>query len=297
MKNVCPLFPERQPEKSCAAYEHVWKGVNDCCRSVRDHCEDLWKDYRELADKDFLFQFPQQFHQRWFEMYLTVSLIRAGISVECKKPGPKGPDVLVMIEKRRVWIEAVCAGGGQLGKPDRVPEIERGVVGEVPMRQYVLRLRNSLGKKAGQFQNYIDDGIVAPDDLAVIAINVGGIPFLGADMDECIKRSIYGIGDMIVSLDRATGRRVGINRENKSSAFKSSGAAVEVQSFTDGSMAHISAVLGSSENAFNLCEERGQGFILYPNLTSFSQWPHGLVTLGREWIFKETGDGWTGMLR
>lgn len=202
-----------------------------------------------------------------------------------------------MIDKRRVWIEAVCAGSGQQGNPDSVPEIERGVVREVPMRQYVLRLRNSLGKKAGQFQNYIDDGIVAPDDLAVIAINVGAIPFLGADMDECIKRSVYGIGDMIVSLDRATGRRVGINRENKSSSFKSSGALVEVQSFTDGSMAHISAVLGSSENAFNLCEERGQGFILYPNLTSFFQWPHGLVALGREWIFKETDDGWTGTLR
>ena len=297
MRNECPLFPERQPEKICAAYDHVWRGVDDRCRSVRQQCEDLWKDYRELADEHFLFEFPQHFHERWFEMYLTVSLIRAGISVECKKPGPKGPDVLVMIDNRRVWIEAVCAGRGQLEKPDSVPEIEPGVVRNVPIRQYVLRLCSSLGEKAGRFQEYIDDGIVAPDDLAVIAINVGGIPFLGADMDECIKRSVYGIGDMIVSLDKVTGRRVGISRENKLSVFKSSGALVEVQSFTDRSMAHISAVLGSSENAFNLCEERGQGFILYPNLTSFSQWPHGLVALGREWIFKETDDGWTGMLR
>ena len=294
MGNGYLLFPERQPEKTCAAYDNVRKGVDDRCRSVREHCEDLWTDYRELADKHFLFEFTQHFHERWFEMYLTVSLIRTGISIECRKPGP---DLLVMIDERRVWIEAVCAGKGQLEKPDSVPEIETGIVHDVPIRQYVVRLRSSLKEKERKFRKYVNDGIVTPEDLAVVAINAGGIPYLGADMDECIKRSVYGIGDMIVSLERGSGRRVGVGRANRISVFKSSGAPVGVQSFTDGSMAHISAILGSSENAFNLREERGQGFILYPNLTAVSQWPDGLVPLGREWAFKETDDGWTGKLR
>ena len=294
MGNGCLLFPKRQPKITCAAYDNVRKGVDDRCRSVREHCEDLWKGYRELADEHFLFEFSQHFHERWFEMYLTVSLIRTGISIECRKPGP---DVLVMIDERRVWIEAVCAGKGLLEKPDSVPEIETGIVHAVPIRQYVVRLRSSLREKERKFRKYVNDGIVTPEDLAVVAINAGGIPFLAADMDECIKRSVYGIGDMIVSLDRGSGRRVGVSRENRISVFKSSGAPVGVQSFTDGSIAHISAILGSSENAFNLREERGQGFILYPNLTAVSQWPDGLVPLGREWAFKETDDGWTGKLR
>ena len=291
MRNGRLLFPERQPEKTCAAYEHVRNEADERCRSVRQHCEDLWTDYRELADEHFLLEFAQHFHERWFEMYLTVSLIRAGISVKCPKPGP---DVLVMIGQRRLWIEAVCAGKGQLGKPDSVPEIETGVVRDVPIRQYIVRIRNSLDEKARIFQSYIDDGIVTPGDLAVIAINVGGIPFLAADMDECIKRSVYGIGDLIVSLDRVSGRRTGIDRENRMSVLKSSGAPVEVRCFIDGSMAHIAAVLGSSENAFNLCEERGQGFVLYPNLTAVPRWSGGLIPLGREWVFKEVDDGWTG---
>ena len=294
MRNSCPLFPERQPEKTSSAYDHVRKGVDDRCRSVREQCEELWQDYRELADEHFLVEFAQHFHQRWFEMYLTVSLIRAGIAVECRKPGP---DVLAMIDEKRVWIEAVCVGKGQPGKPDSVLEIKSGVVRDVPIREYVIRLRSSLEEKARKFSKYVDDGIVVPKDLAVIATNVGGIPFLGADMDECIKRSVYGIDDMIVSLDRVSGRMIGIGRGNRTSVSKHSGSPVQVQCFADGTMAHISAVLGSGVNAFNLPEELGQDFILYPNVTAEARWPDGLLPLGREWAFKETEDGWAVKLR
>jgi hypothetical protein len=39
----------------------------------RQNCDDLWPDFEPLASSHFLAEFPYRFHQRWFEMYLTVA--------------------------------------------------------------------------------------------------------------------------------------------------------------------------------------------------------------------------------
>lgn len=296
MRNGSALFPEVKPERACLVYENVWNGVNDRFRLVREHCEELWPTYKDFADSDFPSKFPLEFHQCWFEMYLTVSLKRAKLPVKVRGSRSRGPDVLVETNVRRIWIEAVCAGPGQPGKPDSVPDIKPNVAGEVPIRQFVLRIRSSLKEKACNFKKYITDGIVGDGDLAVIAINGGAIPFLAADLDECIMRSVYGMGggDIVVWFDRESRRRTGSTRATEILIPKSSGSPVGVQCFIDGSMAHISAVLGSGVNAFNLPEKLGQDFILYPNLTADSRLPDNLMLPGQEWSFQETGDGWTG---
>ena len=151
---------------------------------------------------------------------------------------------------------------------DSVPDTPVGVVRDVPMREYVMRVRSSLAEKSGKYMKYADEGIVGSEDLTVVALNVGGIPGLCANMDECIKRSVYGIGNPILSVDKISRGIVGSGRESKASVLKSSGAHVGVQCFTDGSMAHVSAVLGTGTNAFNLPAQLGPGgFVLYPNLT------------------------------
>ena len=79
---------------------------------AKAHCEDLWSDFWEYADEHFVDEFRVNFHQRWFEMYLTVSFIRAGLAVESQN---SGPDISLALGERRVWIEAVCATEGQMG--------------------------------------------------------------------------------------------------------------------------------------------------------------------------------------
>ena len=293
MRKKCQLFQDRKHETSCHIYNDVRNGVNDRCKLVREHCEDLWRDYWKLSDEHFPVEFALQLHQRWFEMYLTVSLYRRGISIKCMKPGP---DILAIVDERRIWIEAVCAGKGEPGMADSVPDIPVGAVRDVPIREYVMRIRSSLAEKSEKYRKYANHGVVGPNDLTTIALNVGGILGLRGNMDECVKRSVYGIGNQIVSLDRISRKVVGRSHESKSSVLKSSGAAVGIQCFTDGSMAHVSAVLGSEANAFNLPEQLGQDFVLYPNLTATNRWPEGSLSLGREWAFKETDSGWSGML-
>ena len=45
---------------------------------AKAHCEDLWSDFWEYADEHFVDEFRVNFHERWFEMYLTVSLHSGG---------------------------------------------------------------------------------------------------------------------------------------------------------------------------------------------------------------------------
>jgi hypothetical protein len=54
--------------------------------------------------------------------------------------------------------------------------------------------------------------------------------------------------------------------------------------FIDGSMPHISAVLGSREDAANRPRRLGDGLALFPNLSAANAWPAGSIPLGQEWI-------------
>ena len=271
--------------------------MNEKFISVRTHCEDLWVDFQEYADDNFLTEFQLHFHQRWFEMYLTVSLKQAGLDIVDGYRN-SGPDLLALADGKRLWIEAVCAGKGDQGTPDCVPGIKPNVARDIPLRQYILRLRSSLEAKNNKLQQYIQNGIILPDDLTVIAINGGEIPFFPVYMDECIQMSVYGLDvfSVFVLANGPTGKVASIQRGSCASIAKSSGASVDVQCFIDGSMSHISVLLGSGVNAWNLPGELGEDFILYPNLASTQQWPYGIVPIDREWMFCESGEGWDGKL-
>ena len=119
------LFYGDLPSKCSKLYEglHGPKGDRFDARfaRAREHCEVLWSEFCEFADPNFKREFATKTHERWFEMYLTVSLDRAGYEVKCPKPGP---DLLLHVGGKRIWIEAVCASSGELGRPDSVPRME-----------------------------------------------------------------------------------------------------------------------------------------------------------------------------
>ena len=293
MKDKCSLFTVEPPDKVCLPYDLIRKRKDNNLIMAHQNCEDLWSDFWKYADDHFLPELAINFHQRWFEMYLAVSLLRSGIFIESEN---HGPDILALKDGRRVWVEAVCASEGQQEKPDSVPELQFGTLQRVPIREYVIRIRSSLKEKSEKFKTYIHEGIVVPGDLTVIAINMGQITFMSTDMDECFKRALYGVGDPIISIDRVSGGIVGINREERASVPKASGAKIGVQCFTDGSMEHISAVLGSRATALGFPNPLGDDFVLYPNLTSNERCPSGLFSLGKECTFRETKEGWVGNL-
>ena len=272
------------------------------CSRARAHCEDLWNDFRELADQNFKTEFASCTHARWFEMYLTVSLVRAGHEVTCPKPGP---DILLQVGGRRIWIEAVCATSGESGRPDSVPRIEKGRVYREPTDQYVLRIRNALDEKQRKYQSYKENDVVSVGDVTVIAVNVYEVDGLGPHIGHHFLRSLYGIGDPIVYVGRDRGGVLETGNVSVEAVRKSSGADVGVRPFVDNSMGHISAVLGAHggafvlgahDDAFNRTNRLGDDFVMYPNLTADSPWPEGLLRVGKEWCFHHTEGSWEGSL-
>ena len=291
------LFPRLLPRGACPAYQYVFNASDERSQSVRTHCEELWTDFSCYADENFCSEFPRRFHQRWFEMYLAVSLIRAGLSMNpppAQRQGRGRPDIEITFCRRRVWIEAVCMTSGDAGLPDSVPRLESGKAQKVPIRQYVTRIRNSLDTKNQKFIKYIRDIIVACDDVLVIAINAGQIPFLYRELDECMMRSLYGAGDIIATLNLDSRKLVSIERQDMPRIRKTSGAEINVQPFVDGSMKHVSSVLASSAHAFNRPSTLDGDFVLYPNLSSKNPWSRHSCPVAAEWIFSETDDGWRG---
>jgi hypothetical protein len=262
---------------------------------AKAHCEDLWSDFWEYADEHFVDEFRVNFHQRWFEMYLTVSFIRAGLAVESQN---SGPDISLALGERRVWIEAVCATEGQMGKPDSVPPLELGKVRGGPIDQYLdpylKRIRNSLDEKAKKFRTYLGKRLVGQNDILVIAINGGQIPFLFADLSTCMMRSLYGVGNTVLTLNRSTREIVGSHHQHIEKIEKASGAEIGVQPFVDGSMDHVSAVLVSWAQAWSRPSTLGGDFVLYPNLSCRNRWARNLFPVAEEWLFEEDKDGWSG---
>ena len=291
-----PLF-DPDPAAACAAFKNLRGTDSPQGVAAHEHCEDLWRDFKPFADANFADEFPLRLHERWFEMYLTVSLLRAGYNVQCPKPGP---DVLVTIDGRRLWIEATCATSGELGLPDSVPapvfakEGEPGEFRDVPKDQRVLRIRNSLQTKAKVVSKYLKEGVVPAGDAVAIAINVHDVPWLWTDIDEYMQRSLYGLGDLMVAIDRKTLKAVETRRQQVSHVVKNNKAEVGVQPFIDGSMPEVSAVLAAGADCANLRKYLGQDFVLFPNLTATVPWPTGAIELGDEWTFAMADDGWTG---
>ena len=272
-------------------YKYVLNAADERSQEVKAHCEDLWSDFSKHADEHFLDEFPVHFHQRWFEMYLTVSLIRAKLPVTCPKPGP---DILLNLGKRRIWVEAVCATEGQLGKPDSVPPVECGKARNVPIMQYVTRIRNSLSEKERKFREYKKKGIVKCGDHQVIAVNSGAICGLFGNLDECMMRSLYGVGDMFVTFNKTSGKFGETGRRSVLTIAKFSGAEIDVQPFVNESMEHVSSVLASWANAFNRPSNLGADFVLYPNLSCSNPLLGSMLPVAEEWLFTETEDSWSG---
>ncbi len=293
MQNDCELF-SISPTTCCAAYENVRDERNERCAQIKRHCEDLWNDYREYADSHFVSEFCLQFHQRWFEMYLAVSLLRRDFEIRSKD---KGPDILLDMGDHRIWIEAVCASGGDIGLPDSVPQMPLGKVVSVPVREYVLRIRNSLQEKARKFQKYIDDIVVGGRDALAVAINIYGIDGIMPDVDHVMMKALYGVGDMVVEFDKYTRKATDVGHESVTEIVKTSGSPVGTMPFVDSSMSHISSALIFWSNAANLPARLGDDCLLYPNLTCRIPWREGAIPMGREWMFAESHKGWTGSPR
>jgi hypothetical protein len=270
---LTPLFMDG--DASDPSYVNIRDAKDGPLRSARYHCEYLWSLFEPHADSDFRTELRREFDARYWEMYLTTSLIVAGYSVTCPKPA--GPDVGILFKGRRIWFEATCPTSGRPGAPDAIGE---SVMGQVPEEKIILRYLNSISTKyKEQCATWLEKGIVSDEDAFVIAINPRAIPFDHGDSDPPrILQAGYTVGPAYGIVDLKTMQAVGVGYQFRNKIMKASKAEGKMKSevttgvFQSKEYARLSGLLCSRVDAANRPGEMGDDFQLAPN-------PHASVPL------------------
>lgn len=258
MSAPAPVLPElfqlKPGDTGSKAYRNLYEPRSDRAAQARRLCDDMWRDFHDLADPQFRERFPFEFHQRWFETYLGATLRRAGLNVTAPKPGP---DFRVVVEGTPIYVEAVAPTGGHPHHADVVEEpvyldsdgTPQAV--QVPHAKITLRIADAFRRKADVFDGYRREGHVGAGEPCIIAINLHDIPQAWADAQEYWFRAFYGVGDRFIVLDR-TGHATTAGREHRELLARASGAAEDVAPLLNADRAGISGVLGSAADAGNV---------------------------------------------
>lgn len=124
-------------------YKNVRDGSNPILRDAKKYVESLWKAYKTYADNNFQSDAVNHFQERFWEMYLGVTFIKHGFTIE--RGGNTGPEFFISNMPRKIWIEAIAPSAGD--GPDAVPERKIGIAGVSPVNEFILRLRHAIEEK------------------------------------------------------------------------------------------------------------------------------------------------------
>ncbi len=223
-------------------YESLNFPSNEDSQLCRDFVESLWQDYSTLADKNFLSDSRNHFHQRFWEMYLSVTFLRRGYNVIKSKD--ESPDVCIQLDGKKLWIEAVAPGAGT--GEDKIPTPEFGKANWVPTDRITLRYLHVIDSKFQNYQKYVAKKIVSPDDFFVIAINCNKVPhaYFGSTVPFHIQ-ALLPIGPPNVIFDVASDSIIETGYSFKDSVVKNSGSKVGKNVFIDEKYSGISAVMNA----------------------------------------------------
>lgn len=240
-------------------FDPVYKAIRDsenpCDKKGKQFCIDLWEIFEQFSDDHFVSQIQKDFHARFWEMYLTCTLIEKGYQVTCPKPGP---DILLSCNQSSMWIEAIAPTSGDIELKDSVPEITMGSVQNVPNDQVILRYRSAIAVKSEKYKEYVKKGIVNESDQFVIAINGCRVNNSRTDYDPPrIVRAVFPIGDEYITIDKFTGKSLDSGFLFKKSISKSSGSKIPIDIFLDKSHSFLSGVIFSLSDCCNRPEKNG----------------------------------------
>jgi hypothetical protein len=262
-------------------------------QDARDFINEIWPHCAEYLDSDLRHDARQDFHQRWWELYLAHALLSNGITLLSRQHRPlakKGPDLLATVEGKKIWIEAVTASAGT--GPDAVPERVLGVAAEVPDNQIKLRIQSALSSKLNKYRHYRSQGWISESEGYVVAVNAGRVP--KARLERTVPRivaCVFPIGVEVVHLNIETGKFSDLTYQYQGSVEKVTGVEVPTDSFLDTECSGITAVLYSNSDAFNRPLQIGHDFIMVHNPLASIPFPRSVLRAGLEYHAELTSDG------
>lgn len=243
----------------------AYKNVRDLsyCEDVRLFIRAMWERYAPLADIHFREDAKNHFLERFWEMYLGITLSERGLTLT--RSGGEGPEFYIESRDKRVWVEAIAPGPGE--GEDRVPELE--VDGDVPTEKILLRFTHALVTKRKQYIEACNKGIVSTSDAYVLAINSRGIPSApyGNTMPYFVQ-AFLPFGPLAVAIDPRSLDVVDSRYQYRDVVKKRSGTNISTKAFLGPGFSFCSAVLHSSVDCVNRPIEFGGDFCVLHNPTA-----------------------------
>jgi hypothetical protein len=224
--------------------------------------EALWVRFHPLADIHFREDARNHFLQRFWEMYLAVTLLEHGFDLH--RHGDEGPEFYASVGTCRIWFEAIAPGPGT--GPDQVPQLVPGEAGTVPTEKILLRFTNALDEKRRKHAAALTKGIVSPEDHYVLALNSRGIrhaPY-GGVMPYFIQ-AFLPFGPLTYSIDVKTFEIKDSFYQYRPAVSKLNRSSVSTKAFLDDEASFCSAVIHSGVDCANHPDQLGGEFSVLHN--------------------------------
>ena len=226
--------------------------------------EELWSRFYHLADTHFREDARNHFLQRFWEMYLAITLIEHDFDL--KRHGSEGPEFYVPVGNKRLWFEAVAPGPGD--GPDQVPpQRSDGQFHDFPTESVLLRFTNALDEKRRCYFNALSKGIIAEDDQYVLAINSRGIRH-DAPYEKTMPyfvQAFLPIGPLVVPFNTTTKQWEDAFYQHRPAIAKLSGKSVSTRTFLDDDAKFCSVILHSGVDCANYPSQFGGDFAILHN--------------------------------
>jgi hypothetical protein len=180
-------------------------------RRVLDEAYNICKDYLDDGFVNEICKYGK-FMDRLWELSLCSILIHKNYTLEkwTKTNKPK-PDFCILLNGKKIWVEAVCPDVGDIDPVSPPPVLIPGVIhGETvdistDIRPRALRASSAFIKKVAKREEYIKGGLMAQDEPYIIAINTHRITRHSDTMIE--ELMLYGMGLHQVNLKTGVGSR------------------------------------------------------------------------------------------
>jgi len=160
-------------------YMHLRDALGQKAYDARAFTNSLWERTIGYVDPDIQKKAEEQFHPRFWEMYLAATLLEQGFPVmgrERRRFRTKGPDV--QIGNLDAWLEAIAvtAGTGLNTVQEFDPESKIAINMLNLQDKVKLRLTSAIHDKHQKYQTYKKNGIVKEGEPFIIAVNSALIP-------------------------------------------------------------------------------------------------------------------------
>ena len=279
-------------------YLNIQAGAHAVERELRDTLERLWAVYQPFADPNFVAEFAREQDSRFWEMYFANQLLDAGKTLlptaERSRRGGQ-PDVCVVDGDRRIWIEAIAPDIGDDGRDQvrgPIPINEGGGLAPAPTRQVQPRTTSALWTKTQKIGQYIRDGVIGADEVALVAIGAGRFGLYASEHPvPTVLSSVFPIGPEVVTVD-LTRNEIVDQRFEPSFHIERAGGQIPRTAFLDERFRAVSGVVWSRASIGNMSRAERPLSLVHNPLASVAMAERWGVW-DREFVARPDRDHWT----